>query len=194
MNLPSWWTIDNTPGSESVDFAGKVSVSPDNVDATPLTINVPSGGSDAGTTPFAVRRDPTAPDTDGNPNLLELGYQGQLAIFGPPTGGGGLYVHDDESDEQTQITGRAISMDVNEYSTYDPEAIFIAEKTGGTVFSVFKTGVVKFSGHASVNGTGLLHPGDLTLYFDDTNGAAKLMIEAKQADGTLVHGEVPLSP
>jgi hypothetical protein len=35
--------------------------------------------------------------------------------------------------------------------------------------------------------------GEVAIYFDSTNGAAKLKIKAKQADGTIRTGEVPLA-
>jgi hypothetical protein len=39
----------------------------------------------------------------------------------------------------------------------------------------------------------MLQTGDLALWFDQTNGAAKLMIKAKQADGAVKTGQVALS-
>lgn len=38
-----------------------------------------------------------------------------------------------------------------------------------------------------------LAAGDIALYYDDTNGAAKLKIKAKSANGTVVAGEVALA-
>jgi hypothetical protein len=38
-----------------------------------------------------------------------------------------------------------------------------------------------------------LNPGEIAFWFDQTNGAAKLMIKAKQADGTVKTGQVALS-
>jgi hypothetical protein len=38
-SLPDWWTVDSTPGSESVDFGGAVSISPTDPDVDPLTID-----------------------------------------------------------------------------------------------------------------------------------------------------------
>lgn len=40
---------------------------------------------------------------------------------------------------------------------------------------------------------GALNAGECALWFDQTNGAAKLMIKAKTADGTVVTGNVPLT-
>jgi hypothetical protein len=40
---------------------------------------------------------------------------------------------------------------------------------------------------------GDLTSGEVALYFDSTNGAAKLKIKAKQADGTVRTGEVALT-
>lgn len=40
---------------------------------------------------------------------------------------------------------------------------------------------------------GSLSAGEVKLWFDDTNGAAKLMIKGKSADGTVVTGSVTLT-
>ena len=38
-----------------------------------------------------------------------------------------------------------------------------------------------------------LNAGDIALFYDDTNGAAKLDIKAKTADGTVVSGSIALA-
>lgn len=40
---------------------------------------------------------------------------------------------------------------------------------------------------------GTLSAGQIVFWFDTTNDAARLVIKAKQADGTVVTGEIPLS-
>lgn len=45
----------------------------------------------------------------------------------------------------------------------------------------------------TVPADGSLSAGDCTLYYDSTNGAARLLVKAKSADGTVVTAEVPLS-
>lgn len=42
-------------------------------------------------------------------------------------------------------------------------------------------------------GTGNLSAGEMALWFDQTNGASKLMVQAKSANGTLVAGSLALA-
>lgn len=73
--------------------------------------------------------------------------------------------------------------------------------TGDGVFSVDDTFrrfevtqySLKFHHNAAINDLSLA-AGECSLWFDATNGAAKLEIKAKQADGTLVFGEIALAP
>lgn len=55
-----------------------------------------------------------------------------------------------------------------------------------------KGGTIVVQTH-SAPGTGNLVAGDAAIWFDQTNGAGKLMVQAKTADGTLVAGSVTLS-
>lgn len=47
--------------------------------------------------------------------------------------------------------------------------------------------------YTSAPADALINPGDAALWFDKTNGASKLMIKARSADGTLVTGSVALA-
>lgn len=40
---------------------------------------------------------------------------------------------------------------------------------------------------------GAINPGECAIWFDQTDGAAKLMIKAKTEDGTIAVGEVALT-
>ena len=55
-----------------------------------------------------------------------------------------------------------------------------------------KGGYIMFRQH-SAPANGDLATGECALWFDQTNGAAKLMIKAKQADGTVKTGSVSLA-
>jgi hypothetical protein len=64
--------------------------------------------------------------------------------------------------------------------------------------NVMRFGIIATTGHAVVGVTaapadGVLLPSQVAFWFDDTNGAAKLKIKGKSADGTVVVGEVALT-
>jgi len=64
--------------------------------------------------------------------------------------------------------------------------------TGDAVFEVQYDGTPRINAHsAPVDAT--LGAGECALWFDQTNGAPALMVKAKQADGTVVTGSVPLA-
>lgn len=56
----------------------------------------------------------------------------------------------------------------------------------------FNTIIFKVFGHIAPT-DGALNAGECGLWFDQTNGAAKLMIKAKSANGTVVSGSVDLT-
>ena len=68
-----------------------------------------------------------------------------------------------------------------------------AEDTSGNRVSGFNKSGVFFTERNTIPGDGDLVAGELTLWFDDTNGSAKLMVKAKQADGTVRTGNVALT-
>jgi len=61
-----------------------------------------------------------------------------------------------------------------------------------TTAVVVKANTLVFQLHAAP-GTGNLAAGDCALWFDQTDGAGKLMVQAKTANGTLVAGSVTLA-
>lgn len=64
----------------------------------------------------------------------------------------------------------------------------LVREAGDVLFSNF----VRIAAHA-VPADADLAAGDCALWYDDTNGAAKLMVKAKSADGTVVTGTVALA-
>lgn len=66
-------------------------------------------------------------------------------------------------------------------------------QSAGFVLDVLVGGQVVLKAHAAP-ADGDLSAGDCALWFDQTNGAAKLMVKAKSANGTVVTGEVALAP
>lgn len=68
---------------------------------------------------------------------------------------------------------------------------FDAAGTAG-LFRVTSQSLV-FAGPNAAPDDGQLLPGWFALWFDSTNGAAKLMIKAKQANGTVVTGQISLT-
>ena len=70
---------------------------------------------------------------------------------------------------------------------------FQADDASGIRVSGFNKDGVFFTERNSAPADGDLVAGEMTFWFDDTNGAAKLMIKAKQADGTVRTGNVALA-
>jgi hypothetical protein len=64
--------------------------------------------------------------------------------------------------------------------------------TDGTWATFQDLGAIKLDTHAAP-ADGALAAGDLYLWFDQTNGSAKLMVKAKQANGTVVTAAVALA-
>lgn len=92
------------------------------------------------------------------------------------------------------IRGRSQHDGVKNYELYLED-----EGTGANDWAIWvEGGRSKFKGAivSALNtapGDGELSAGDLAFWFDKTNGASKLMLKAKQADGTVETGTVPLA-
>lgn len=69
----------------------------------------------------------------------------------------------------------------------------VFDKIGGTPFQLDKDGYVVLGVH-SAPADGAIAAGECALWFDQTNGAAKLMVKAKTADGTVVTSSLALAP
>ena len=64
--------------------------------------------------------------------------------------------------------------------------------SNGDILTIDPNGYLLIANHAAP-ADGALAAGECALWFDQTNGAAKLMIKAKQANGTVVTGSVNLT-
>lgn len=67
-----------------------------------------------------------------------------------------------------------------------------AQNSGGDVFRVLKDGAV-VTGQTAAPADALLAASQCALWFDSTNGAPKLMVKAKQANGTVVAASIVLA-
>ena len=79
----------------------------------------------------------------------------------------------------------------------DP-VVWIYDAAGAPAFRVDPDGIVRSAQPVVIEANaapadGELTAGDVALWFDQTNGAAKLMLKGKTANGTVVTGNVPLS-
>jgi len=70
--------------------------------------------------------------------------------------------------------------------------IFQAHKSGGSQVRVQNPGHMVFDAHAAP-AAGNISAGECALWFDQTNGASKLMVFAKQADGTVKTASIALA-
>jgi hypothetical protein len=69
----------------------------------------------------------------------------------------------------------------------------VNDHTGTTKWSVFEVdGAQRIEAHAAPASTDL-SAGQCALWFDQTNGASKLMVKAKSANGTVVTGSLALA-
>lgn len=92
---------------------------------------------------------------------------------------------------------RVASPVLNGGSIGTPYGVVVDPQTGGFAIST-QAGKVYFGDVVIIHrltapADGDLIAGDMAIWFDDTNAAAKMMIKAKQADGTVVGAEIPLS-
>lgn len=78
--------------------------------------------------------------------------------------------------------------------TLDGNHVFRVDADGETMFATSNAAIDSAGRFSSLANTapsdGSLSAGEFALWFDPSNGAAKLMIKAKQADGTVKTGSV----
>lgn len=77
------------------------------------------------------------------------------------------------------------SLQFNAIDVYD-------HATGDDLFRVFKEGAPVTAQHVAP-ADGDLSSGEVALWFDQTNGAAKLMVKGKSANGTVVSAAIALA-
>lgn len=68
----------------------------------------------------------------------------------------------------------------------------VPDAGGSGAFRVLESGAILTAAHSAPSDD-VLSSGDCALWFDQTNGAAKLMVKGKTANGTVVTGNVPLT-
>jgi hypothetical protein len=180
---------DNTTGQISaqdlrdflvtvVNYLDGVLIAPTDPLETALTIQQPVGAAADGTSPFQIF------DEFGN-IIHEVDYLGEITVI---TNGAGMLVERLTGSGNTDIEAGVIGISAGA-STPDPPIYII---NSGIKFQVTKAGIVIFAANAAP-ADGTLNAGDCALWFDKTNGASKLMVKAKQADGAVKTGQVALS-
>jgi len=124
----------------------------------------------------------TLTDSD-NPDTFHLG----IDPFGYILGTGA-----DFSSDQNVTVLKATGPNGSPVFSHD---LFQARNTEvGRGLRVIRSGFVVLNGANTGPDQDTLAAGELAFWFDSTNGAAKLMVRAKQADGTVVNGSVNLTP
>lgn len=143
---------------------------------------------------LVVVRDPDEADDFGNPYIMEFGANGNLTFFGSTGLSPTIYMQEG-SDPGEAIHASPQAFHVSAQSGSDePEAFWVNLNEGSLpnpTIGIYKQGMLKISGVAPANG--VINAGELFLYYDPTNGAAKLMLKGKTANGTVVTGQVALA-
>lgn len=123
-----------------------------------------------------------AADSDNAQHLLEVGDTTDNLVIVSSTG----------NEAVVTIQGRAnvTALDVRGIAGQTEPLVYTATPSGG-VLQVKPAGAIIFK--ASVPADADVPTGHCALWFDSTNGAAKLMIKAKQNDGTVRTGSVALT-
>lgn len=211
--LPSWWTVDSTPGSESVEFTGQVvlqgqvgrtdhllKVLDENGD---LVIDIDYAGA-IDTKRLVVQSPPdTGVDAFGHVSI----NPGQFKVI-PKAGTSAFYITNVAGNTPVltfQPEGYGDILEISPGLNTDTPLVVI-ESAAPTVdqiqvwdngfnnrfFRVLASGAYATAAHAAPADADL-DAGAMAVWFDQTNGAAKLMIKAKSADGTVATGQVALA-
>jgi hypothetical protein len=139
-----------------------------------------SGGGDAG---VSVQEDYSVhiQNDDINNNILDVSTANGQTIFA--ISDFGVLINPDNPG--------ATALTANYATNAQTVPVLDAEGINGST-RVFAKGHLVINNHAApVDGD--LAAGDCALWFDQTNGAAKLMVKAKQADGTVVTAAIALA-
>lgn len=181
--VPATWTFDPVTGALTIDSS-----------ASDVTIPVRVVAGSGATVGFDLRFDPSLPG---------IRLQGLDAS-------GAVVLSDDFSAQQTEVASGAIlvqegtdSVSINSRSiavavpggptTHDPgRKIGYADASTSKDLAAVSPRGVKI-GVNIAPGDADLQPGTAYLWFQSTDGSAKLMITAKQDDGTVKSGSVTLS-
>jgi len=116
-------------------------------------------------------------------NILTIGGPGTVSVNASETGGYFLVTGPDQSQVYINANGGA-------------DVIYAQDTDGNQVIYVKGNGLTELRPviiGTSAPADGLLSSSQVALWFDATNGAAKLKIKGKSANGTVVVGEVALT-
>jgi hypothetical protein len=179
--LPSQWT-DGGDGDVTATSADPAKI--------PFSIQQPTGAAFEGADAFVIVGEDL--DPDDNAPLLEVGYDGGITIFGRAGNNPQVYVQEGDLGEFVSFGGQGIGLSTRA-ATAEKEAIWASSlDTGLRTVALWKTGAVMFSGVVPADGD--IPPGGVCfMYFDSTDGAAKIRFKGKSANGTVVTGSLNLT-
>lgn len=168
-------------------------------DAPGLVLKVPQGAEDdEAPNILEILRDPDHSDDDGRTNVVEWLPTGQLEINASSGGdAAAIVVRSGDTNELVRFQAQSVAIEANLNTTMEPEAFYVNKAIGGgfgtlpdPTISMYKRGMFKFSGSTPADGD--VATASCFMYFDSTNGAAKVKWKGKTLDGTVVTGEVAL--
>ncbi|MDQ8050735.1 hypothetical protein [Luteibacter sp.] len=109
------------------------------------------------------------------------------------TGGiGGLITNTTLWVNNNLATGSVVAHRIRAHPSQTAECLRVENSGGTAIAGINKAGAI-FTALNTVPADADIAAGQCFLWFDSTNGAAKLMIKAKQADGTVRSGSVALT-
>lgn len=123
-------------------------------------------------------------DGSGNVNVT-------LNIVGALNGRAIIDLAEDNFDGNVHLNTNGSSI-VPRSTSGEGDAALRVGRPGTGETRIFRDGATVLSTHAAPADAALV-AGDCALWFDQTNGAAKLMVKAKQADGTVKTGSLALA-
>jgi len=162
-------------------------IAPTSTSDVPLTINLPTGASDTGVNALAVHSNDLTPAG----NLLAVDAFGAVQGRTDSVNLFGVFKYADTNGATQFVTGPG---------NVPAEGEFVLSATGQVVLSSGSVTVVRVGPTVSLvlakhsaPADAALAAGECSLWFDQTNGAAKLMVKAKSANGTVVTGSLALA-
>ncbi len=163
--------IHPEPAFNGGTITGPLAIAPSDASATPLRVTGASGQL----ADYAFIE-----DSNGN-SLIEVDSSGFLDAYNGLQAGGG-----------TVQAPNSIVLLVLATSGQTANIERVEDGNGAVVRKVLAGGATVFANHAAPADNTLL-AGDCSLWFDQTNGASKLMVKGKSANGTVVSGSVTLT-
>lgn len=168
-----WQTVEDTGGASfpdewTVGGDGTLAITGINVDSVPLSVV----GAPAQEAAFFEVID------SNDDRLLQVTPTSIVLVGVPGEQNSKLILDDDGLQFKDELAGFPL--------TINGGILYFG--TNATA-QVIDDGYFAVSAHAAP-ADGALNPGDCAVWFDQANGAAKLMLKAKQADGTIKTGSV----